>query len=78
MNASRASKLTVPNRTSIASKLSPLVSGIMLINDDESAPAPQTHVQALQRKDGHAGNVDRAKEHEELVAQVGFDRRRHL
>lgn len=30
MNASRASKLTDPNTTSIASKLSPLVSGIRL------------------------------------------------
>ena len=35
-------------------------------------------LQALQSKDGHATNVDRGEEHEELVAQIGFDGRRHL
>ena len=80
MSAWRLSACTEPKMTSISSKLRPFVSGMRLhksiVRDDSRNTEREWG--GLQREDGHAADVDRREHEEELVAQVGLERRRHL
>ena len=78
--AFRSSADTAPKMTSISSKLRPFVSGMRLHESivRDGSRNTERECGGLQREDGHAADVDRREHEEELVAQVGLERRRHL
>lgn len=79
MSALRFSAWTDPKMMSISSRLRPFVSGISLrrVYGQWHWAIPSVG-RNTQGEDGHAADVDRPEHEEELVAEVGLERRRHL
>ena len=85
MSALRFSACTAPKMMSISSRLRPFVSGMSLscVLGCMSALAEGTESAGKEKgdaqgEDGHAADVDRREHEEELVAEPGLQRRRHL